>query len=232
MTSKEKKDIVVKEVIIEGLKAAGYRGSGLTYYIEKEDFHLAINIQSSRFNSVITGYNFRLNINTITKDISIKELKYQCSNFSGIQEYLLLPDCGMLHPYHDILGYRIDGYKDYKPQDMDIENIKMRIRDDLQQEILPKLACVNTFSDWEGKKEEWEKQFDTPRVSLIRYYSSAQMSAVVQEFSLRLQMIQKSMGITNDEIRENEDLYQQVRALSYWASENKWRFIIKSLLEE
>lgn len=113
MTPKEKKDVILKEVIKPGLKNAGYQSAGQTYCSVRRECCLAVRIQSSRFNSAETGFVFWLNIAVFPKDVPKDTLKAGC--FGEIKENVLLPDGGVLHPYRSSLGYQIDGYKDYKP---------------------------------------------------------------------------------------------------------------------
>ena len=231
MTSKEKKDYILKEIIKPALKNAGYQSVGQTYYSVRNDCCLAIGIQNSQFNSAGTGYVFWLNIAVFPKDVSMDVLKKGC--FGEIQENVLLPDCGFLHPYRCSLGYKIDGYKDYKPQNMNLEDMKKRISEDLSQYILPKLQEIDALSDWEQHKKDWEAQFHSKRVSLIRYFESAQAQYLDNSARSReaLAMLQESTGVSAKEIREKQLLYEQVKAFSSFPKEDKWEFIMAALAE-
>lgn len=229
MTSKEKKDFLLKEVIKPGFQNAGYEKTGETYNSVRKDCCIAVRIQSSHFNSAATGYTFWLNIAAFPKDVKKETLKEGC--FREIRESVLLPDCGFLHPYRNSMGYQIDGYKDYKPQDMDVEKIRKRISEDLSQYILPKLQEIETISEWEQHKQKWGAQSNSERVRLIRYFEGAQMQFL--DFGAQsaeaLSVLQTTIGVSAEEIRENQSLYEQVKGLSGFPNEDKWKFIMAAL---
>lgn len=233
MTSKEKKDYLLKEVIKPQLKSAGYQMAGQNYYSVRDDCCLAIRIHSSRFNSTATGFGFWFLITTFPKDVSKETLK---GEFFGevFTEREMLPDCGYLHPYRDARGYQIDAYKNGSPQDMDLEDIKKRISDDLCQYILPQLEAIKSFDDWERQKEEGAKKFNSQRVKLLRYFSSAQTQYL--DFDERsfhaLMLSRKAIEISAEEIKENKLLYEQVKAFSDSPAEDKWKIIIAALEAE
>lgn len=153
MTSKEKKDYLLKEVIKPQFKNAGYQVAGINFYSMRYDCCLAVRIHSSQFNSASNGFGFWFKITTFPKDVSKEILK---GEFLGevFTERELLPDCGYLHPYRDTRGYLFAPYKNGSPQDMDLEDIRKHINDDLCQYILPQLEAIKTFDDWERQKEE------------------------------------------------------------------------------
>ena len=230
MTSKEKKTVLIKEVITPAFKEAGYSTLGQTYYRVQGECCMLVNLQSSRFNSVVTGYTFWFHINACPKDTTKEWIKqWNATASSDVHEYLLLPDCGYLHPYHNSLGYQIDGYKNYAPQDMDIEDMKQRLGSDFRDYILPQLDEIRTLSVWETKKKEWAERVETPRVRLLRYFSSAQMQADIPESIPTLQSSQQLIGVSSEEIRKNRELYLEIKALSSWPDADKWTFILSSL---
>lgn len=225
MESKEKKEIILRDVVKSELKKADYQISGSTYHALRNDCRVIVNVQSSRFNSAATGYSFWFNISTIPAEIPLKELKYRMAEFSFIRESLLLPDCGYLHPYRNGADYCIDGYKSYQPQNMDVEKIRDYIQMDLQKYILPQLEEVQSLSDWARKKSEWEQNANSQRITLLRYFSVAQMLAPAPETVEHLILIQSDMALSNEAIKENEALYQQSRAFSAWPDHDKWPMI-------
>lgn len=231
MTTKEKRGIILKEVITPAFKEEGYRTIGQIYYRVQGDCCMAVKLQSSQFNSVATGHTFWFHINAFPKETSRDQLKeWNSCGDSDIHESWLLPDCGFLHPYRNAIGYHIDGYKNYVLQDMDIEDIKKRIGSDFRDVILPQLAGIISLDEWDRRKEEWaEQSWQSQRVLLLRYFDSAQMLAVVPETILVLRDTQHRFGLSSETIRENEPLYQEVRAFSDWPDDNKWSFILSAL---
>lgn len=231
MTSKEKKTAVIREVITPMFKEAGYSTLGQTYYRMQGECCMLVNLQSSHFNSVVTGFTFWFHINVRPKEDTTKEWikQWNAAASSDIHECLLLPDCGYLHPYHSALGYQIDGYRNYQPQDMDVEDIKTRIGGDFRDYILPQLDEIRTLPVWETKKKEWMERIETPRVRLLRYLSSAQMLADIPDSIPALQNSQHLIGVSSEEIRKNRELYLEIKALSEWPDDDKWAFILSSL---
>lgn len=230
MTSKEKKEIVIKEVVTPAFKEAGYQKIGQTYYRVQGECCMLVNLQNSQFNSAATGFIFRFHIDARSKEMSKEEIrKWKGCAYSDIQESLLLPDCGYLHPYHNSLGYQIDGHRNYQPQDMDVEEIKKRIGSDFRDHILPQLDLISSLEDWEMQKKEWTERMETTRIRLLRYFSSAQMSADVPESIPSLQMSQQINGVSSEEIRQNRELYLAVKEFSAWPEDDKWALILSSL---
>lgn len=231
MTTKEKKVIIQKEIVASAFREAGYRTIGKTYYRVQGDCCMTVKMQSSQFNSAVTGYTFWFHIEAMPKETTREKLKdWNLYGSSSIHESSLLPDCGYLHPYHNPLGYQIDGYKNYMPQDMDVEDIKKRIGSDLHEIILPQLDGIRSLDEWEKRKTEWTQQvWNSQRMLLLRYFDSAQMCAVVPETVLRLKDTQRQFGLSSGTIREQEALYQEVRAYSSWPEDDKWEFILQTL---
>jgi len=233
MTSKEKKDIVLREVVKPELKRAGYRTKGNNYISMQNGCCIAICISSSRFNSNSMGFAFGFDIFFLQGDYSEERLKnWNDSSRDAIREFLLLPDCGFLHPYHKPLGYTIDGYKDYKPQDMDVEDIKNRIGDDLRRYILPELAEIKCYEDWERRRQEWDERANSKRVCLLRFFNHAHNYNQIQSNAPHLLDIRQKNRITAQEIKENYPLYQQIRELSALPNKNNWAFILAALTAE
>jgi len=231
MTSKEKKDIVLREVVKPELKLAGYRSTKLGFTSMREDCCLIIHLFSNRFNSVAMGFNFGLEIEAVKGKQPAEHPRYRDFR-ERIHEDILLPDCGFLHPYHDPLGYKIDGYKDYKPQDMDVEDIKRRIGDDLRQYILPELAEVKCYEDWTRKRQEWNERANSKRVCLLRLLYHAHHYQQIQSGNPNLLDIRQKDRISAQEIKENYSLYRQIKALSAHPNDDNWPLILSALATE
>ncbi len=233
MTSKEKKDYLLKEVIKPQFKNAGYQVAGINFYSMRDDCCLAVRIHSSQFNSASNGFGFWFKITTFPKDVSKEILK---GEFLGevFTERELLPDCGYLHPYRDTRGYLFAPYKNGSPQDMDLEDIRKHINDDLCQYILPQLEAIKTFDDWERQKEEGTKKLHSQRVKLLSYFSSAQMQYLdYDERSFHsLAEWRKMFELSAGEIKENKLLYKQIKASSQNPAEDKWKIIMAALEAE
>lgn len=64
---------------------------------------------------------------------------------------------------------------------------------------------------------------------MLRYLSSAQMSADIPESIPALKMSQQQIGVSAEEIRQSRELYLKIKELSSWPDEDKWQFILSSL---
>lgn len=230
MTSKEKRDTLLREVVKPELKNAGYRLKGRAYISMRDNGFLAIGLSNGRFISNSLGFSFGFSIQFFSDEFSEERLKNTWNDC--IDEAPLLPDYGFLHPYRSGLGYTIDGYKNYQPQDMDVEDIKNCVRDDLHLFIFPQLAEINCYEEWKRKKQEWYGRYYSKRVSLLHFYSAVQYSAVdVESVPHRPNLLRES-ELPADEIKENYPLYQQIKALSPWPNEDKWFYILAILKAE
>lgn len=231
MTSKEKKDRIVQEVIIPELQNAGYQFFGQTFYCFGDDCCIALKLQNSQFNSENAGYSFRFHIKVFPKDISLDALKDWSVWSDSIHEDVLLPDCGYLHPYRDGKGYHIDGYKNSIPQDIDLTNIEERIGSDLRNYILPQLSGIRTPAAWKSYKKEWLNRWNAPKVLLMNYFNTVQLFATEEDNLPHLRDAQRRLGLSAKTIRENRGLYLQIKDASIWPEDDKWEFILHSLLE-
>lgn len=224
MTSKEKRDAVLRNVIKPELKSAGYLLKGKSYISMRDDGFLAVHISNARFNSSRLGFSFGLDIQYFDGEFLAERLKNSWNDC--INEMPLLPDNGFLHPYRSGLGYTIDEPKNYQPQDMDVEDIENRVRDDMRRYIFPQLAEINCYEEWKRKKQEWHGRYSTKRVSLLHFYDAVQRSATVKEGIPTLKELLRRAELSADEIKENYPLYQQIMALSPWPDEDKWDYIL------
>lgn len=231
MTSREKKAAVLREVVKPELKTAGFRLKNGFYHSPRGDCNLGIVLSSSQWNDVVNGFSFWFDIKVYRG-----ELEQRWSYFDGnpgITESVLLPDCGYLHPFHSgVNGWKIDGYKNYAPQDMDVEEVKSRIRDDLRLHIFPQLAGVTCRDDWPRLRAEWFARLEVPRVLLLRYYSLAQMHAPTYSQIIPMIRLRRQFGLSADEIRANRPLYDQIRAWSALPASDHWPLILAALQAE
>ncbi|WP_394926181.1 DUF4304 domain-containing protein [uncultured Robinsoniella sp.] len=232
MTGKEKRDIVLRETIIPAIKNAGYSKCGQTYYRQRRECCMMLRMQNSRFNSQATGYDFWFHIGVLPKEEAQdrQKLKEWWGGIDSVQEDILLPDCGMLNPYRNgRMGYCIDPYKNYQPQDMDIDDIKQMLHRDFSEYILPRLDHIQSVEEWEEQKKMWMMQNDTKRIHLLTYYFSAQMLCCAESNKPFLQQQQKDLHLTAEDIVGSFDLLHQIRKLSKWPEMDAEPFVRTSL---
>lgn len=91
----------------------------------------------------------------------------------------MLPYHRMLSPYYaggDM--YKIDGYKNYLPSDMAVEDICRHIGEDFEKYILPELCAVKSYEDFLELYAQKLEQQNEKEMRLLRYYHAAQSTAL------------------------------------------------------
>lgn len=241
MTSREKKNKVIQQVIKPALKEAGFHSLRGTqaFSIHKEACTIAVNIQSSQFNSKATGFSFWLNIVVDTPDLSDEQLQ-DVTFFKSFTEACFLPHQGRLHPLRDIRGYVIDGYKNYKPMDTPYEEIQAIIANDMQQYIIPGLSQIDSIADYQECVALWQEESKSQFVRLVDYFSEAHMLTLPFQKDTWIGTVnmkelvekKKTLCLTTDEILQNKSIYCKVRELSTHPQEDTWPLICMTLSTE
>lgn len=213
MTGIEKRNMVVKEVLTPVLKQAGFKKSGFSWWKELEDDYLFIRMKNCRFNGGDIGitFNFQLSASA-KKDMKRKPKDQWISNqLTAIGEYYFLPQFGYSNPFREgLLGYTIDGYRNYKPLDMPVESIMKQIQLDFETYIVPELLKVHCLDDWNKLKEAKMNRREEKEIRLLLYFSVAHgLSCSPSNHSL-LAEHQKSLNLSNDDIRENMSLLEVI----------------------
>ena len=172
----EKRNLVVKQSIKPLLKSYGYSVSGVDWRRELEDAYLIIHMINSQFNSIVTGANFRFHISAAKKEEIKGKLSDEWMYHQGeeLNQFDFLPYCGMLSPYYSGGMYQIDGYKNFLPSDTPVEKICRQIEEDFGSCILPELAEVSCYHDFQLLRERKRKARGAKEIFLLRYYYMAQ----------------------------------------------------------
>lgn len=225
LTPAQQKQLVIKEVVKKHLKEAGFKSVGQTFYSVRNDICLAVNIYSSQFNSFYTGYTFTLRINAFPADTEKNELRVINED---ITESGFLPKFGFLHPYHNVLGYTIGGYRDYKPKVQKYEDIRDCIDNDFRQYIMPGLQKIQCRDDYNKCKEEICRFNYSKEVCILRFYTVIQMGANIHP-KYDLADFFDNWHITAEDVRANRALYDQVREWSALPNFDQWDYLMKVL---
>lgn len=145
----------MKQSIKPLLKSYGYSVSGVDWRRELEDAYLIIHMINSQFNSIVTGANFRFHISAAKKEEIKGKLSDEWMYHQGeeLNQFDFLPYCGMLSPYYSGGMYQIDGYKNFLPSDTPVEEICRQIEEDFGSCILPELAEVSCYHDFQLLRE-------------------------------------------------------------------------------
>ena len=211
MTEKEKKTKIVKEVIKPLIKLAGYKCSGTTFYRERQECYIIINLQSSQFNNEEIGFDFWFNIGVLDKKevVDINDVKKSYGGNSPTREEAFLPDNGLLHPYRSN-GYSIGGTKNGQRIVTDYDNAATRISDDISQYILPRLDLVQNLEDWDRLMEDLYELNNNKRNHLLSFFYGASMLACSLSNKKFLVGFIDNGRITKQEVLENMDMLQEV----------------------
>ena len=222
LTPKQQKDLVIKEVVKNHLKNAGYKSTGQTFYSVRNDICLAVHIHNSLHNNPATGYNFWLRINAFPADAKKSDLKMEIED---ITEVCFLPKCGLLHPYHDSLGYNIGGYRDYVPKVQKYEEIRDYINNDFEQYIIPGLQKIQCRKDYDNCKKEYKQCRNLPEISMLNFFTVVQMLAEIPPVIVT--KFFDSNNVTVGELKANRALYDQVREWSAFPKTDHWDSLMR-----
>ena len=99
--------------------------------------------------------------------------------YSELNQFEFLPYHRMLSPYYvGVDMYKIDGYKNYLPSDMPIEDICRHIGEDFEKYILPELCAVKSYDDFSELRAQKMEQHNGKEMRLLRYYFATQLTAL------------------------------------------------------
>jgi len=112
---------------------------------------------------------------------------------------------------------------------MQLEDIKSRIQDDMERYIIPELAQVENFSDWERKQKEWIQRGSSERIRLLRYFTMAHSLAATSGNLPHFLGARRQLELPIETIRNNSVLYHQIQETSPWPEKDDWNFIISVL---
>jgi hypothetical protein len=141
MTAKEKQTEFIKSYLKPTLKQFGYQTSGQTWWKDKGDFFILINLQNYSWNSK-DSVDFRFNIGIALKATVKDEQKKKATYYdltTHLDEGAFLPD-RKKRKFGDNQGYSI---KD----DTDLNEFINSLKDDFEIYILPGLAKLNSLAD-------------------------------------------------------------------------------------
>lgn len=199
----EKRNILIKQVIKPLLKKCGFSTTGSDWHREIDDGYLIIHMMNSQFNSIVTGVSFRFHISASRKNEIKETLSKQWiynQNFE-LMQCDFLPYCGMLSPYYYAREYKIDGYKNFLPTDMPVEDICRQIGEDFEKYILPELCAIQTYEDFLGLRERKLERYQEKEVRLLLFYHAVQGFAVCLGRSIdELVNLRKELELSAEDI--------------------------------
>lgn len=140
MNAKEKQTAFIKTYLKPALKQYGYLTSGNTWWKDRDDFYIIINLQNFSWNTKEQAsfcFNIGIALKATIKDHS--KPSYNDLNIL-IRENGYLPDDRHTHNYKDKTGYIIQA-------GTELAKFTDEFQLDFEQHILPALENLNTLED-------------------------------------------------------------------------------------
>ena len=141
MTAKEKQTEFIKSYLKPTLKQFDYRTSGQTWWKDKGDFFIVINLQNYSWNSQ-SNVDFRFNMGIALK-ANLKDTQKKKVTYSDLASFLneafFLPD-NRERKFLNELGYSIN-------DETDLIEFATEIKTDLEEYILPGLNDLKSLAD-------------------------------------------------------------------------------------
>jgi len=142
MTAKDKQTEFIKNYLKPILKSNGFKTDRLTWWKEKGDFFIVINLQNYSWNNK-NNVDFRFNMGiAVTKNL--KDPKKQKATYNdldvNVTEAGHLPQNRIYHRYKNNVGYTIT-------DDTDLGDFIKEFSIDLENEILPRLNKLTSLND-------------------------------------------------------------------------------------
>lgn len=233
MKAVEKRDYLVKEILVPLLKEAGFKKKKTVWWKELEDGYLFVYMKNSQFNSQETGCSFGFQFSaSYAADIREKvENQWIYNQRSCIGEGAFLPYLGYLSPNRDSLGYRIDGYRNGQLTNVPLEEICTQIREDFEVRILPSLMQIDNVEAFEKLKEALNKGNATVENVLTAYYAMMQMLCCAESNLPQAIQYHKESGLSAEEVRSHYDWLAIIANNSMWPDNDAASFIEKVLAE-
>lgn len=144
MNAKEKQTEFIKGYLKPKLKDEGFGTSGQTWWKNKGDFFIVINLQNSQWNSkdeLSFCFNIGIALTDRLKDSAKKKATYN-DIITNLRESAYLSKDRQKHKY------RQDGWLGYLLTDKtDLADFTNELRFDIENEILPRLNRLNNLDD-------------------------------------------------------------------------------------
>jgi len=144
MTAKEKQIEFIKVYLKPKLKEEGFSTSGQTWWKNKGDFFIVINLQNSQWNSkdrVSFCFNIGIALTERLKDPTKNKATYN-DIVTNLREEAYLSEDRQKHKY------RQDGWLGYLLTDKtDLADFIKELKFDFENEILPKLSRLSNLDD-------------------------------------------------------------------------------------
>ena len=207
MKPTQKRDLLVKNLLKPLLKEAGYKTSGSDWWKELTDCYLLIHMKKSQFNDVVGGARFEFQFSAAGKDKIHDKVKNEWvyHQMNCLTQADFLPDRGYLSPYGGSFMYQIDGYQEYLPKDVPIDDIIEHFREDFVCFILPDLENIKCMKDWEEYVGIVRKRRKELPCRIMNYYASAITSCCSDHNMNNLIDLQHRLELTEKHISDHLD---------------------------
>jgi len=142
MTAKDIQTEFIKTYLKPTLKRFGYLSSGQTWWKNKGDFIILINLQNYSWNSedkVDFCFNIGINLTAVMKDSEIKKPK-AVGMTVYLRENSYLPDNRQEHKFKNKVGYSLI-------DNTNLNELITELKIDFENEILPRLDKLKSLKD-------------------------------------------------------------------------------------
>lgn len=233
MKPTQKRDLLVKELLKPLFKEAGYKTSGGDWWKELSDGYILIHMKNSQFNDVVGGARFEFQFSAANKDSIHDKLKNEWiyHQMNCLTQADFIPDRGYFSPYGGSFMYQIDGYQEYLPKDVPMEDVIEHFREDFACYILPDLENITCMKDWEEYVEIAKKRRKELSYRIMNYYVSAIGACCSDNNMKNLIDLQHRLELTEEDISSHlDDWLVTMTNLSALPHHDPKPYILKSFL--
>lgn len=242
VSAKEKRKQVVRQVIKPLLKEAGFRTKGNRWKRGLEDGWLLIHLINGSYGSDFEC-EFELNFGAYTmEEIGKNDPDKFWVGKKRLTQGELFPYGAAFTPFSSRQRFHIENVHDMKHGgfiDIPVENYMVQLREDLETNVLPRLAQVKRVADWEAIWQEiWDRTHNDKEYgrtqNLMLYYIWANSGFPLEQ----LRELQERSGLTRQEILSNLDWWlekirkRQEKEPAVWIADDLRERILAALEPE
>ena len=233
MKPAKKRDAIIRNTVKPLLKDAGFKFKKNSWWKNLTDGCLIIHLKNSQFNSIVSGASFSFEIFTVptdnlTDDITSLWIYHQSDSLNQFDFYPLL---GKLNPFYGGGWYKIDGYKNYLPSDVPIEQIEEQISNDFKMYLLPNLLKINSINEWNDIVNE-KRNLAGSKDSLILNCFMLMVLAQSLDLSAFQQSIPDDINISPNDLVEKIEWLRIIEQHSTWPLGNMASKLLSSIEAE
>lgn len=109
-----------------------------------------------------------------------------------------------------------------------MKHILEHIQYDMNTYIIPELLKVDTLDEWNALKEVKKKRGEDKEIRLLLYFNQAHMLSCSKANLPNLLEFQKTMNLSNEDIRANIDLLKYIAEKSPWPQIDSRNYVLNT----